>query len=213
MTEDAGAHEARTTVTSSGDDPERVNGDQADRPGFADEERVADPDAVIIAEVTEVPDDDELAGEPGALADAEGAYPGRADDDTHPDTVPADVIAAEDGPAGDVAAGDVAAAAGGDGARHAAAADADAPAADLAGNAAQLQQRWTVIQSSFVDDPRGSVAAAADLVTETISTLVTAAQERERGLRGEWERDGVDTEALRNALRSYRRFLDQLAAL
>jgi len=88
------------------------------------------------------------------------------------------------------------------------AAPAGAPA-----DTAHLHDRFTAIQSTFVDDPRGSVVAAADLVTEAIETLVSAARERERGLRSEWDRDGADTEDLRNALRDYRGFLDHLATL
>jgi hypothetical protein len=94
----------------------------------------------------------------------------------------------------------------------AAPADAGVQGNGMAGDPEQLQAQWSVIQASFVDDPRGSVTAAAELVTETIGTLVASAQERERGLRDEWQREGIDTEGLRNALRSYRRFLDQLAA-
>ena len=82
-----------------------------------------------------------------------------------------------------------------------------------AGDAAHLHERWTAIQSTFVDDPHGSVVAAAELVTEAIETLVSAARERERGLRSEWDRDGTDTEDLRNTLRNYRGFLDHLATL
>jgi hypothetical protein len=96
--------------------------------------------------------------------------------------------------------------------RHAAPTDDDVRDNGVVGDREQLYQRWSVIQASFVDDPQGSVTAAAELVTETISTLVASAQERERGLRGEWDREGVDTEGLRNVLRSYRRFLEQLAA-
>jgi hypothetical protein len=91
-------------------------------------------------------------------------------------------------------------------------ADDDVRDNGVVGDREQLYQRWSVIQASFVDDPQGSVTAAAELVTETIGTLVASAQERERGLRGEWDREGIDTEGLRNVLRSYRRFLDQLAA-
>jgi hypothetical protein len=47
-------------------------------------------------------------------------------------------------------------------------------------------------------------------VTEAIAALVASAQERESGLRGEWDRDGADTEDLRNTLRSYRGLLDEL---
>jgi hypothetical protein len=82
-----------------------------------------------------------------------------------------------------------------------------------AGGLAARNERWRSIQSSFVDDPRSSVAAAADLAAEVVGELVASAQERERALRGEWDRDGVDTEDLRNALRSYRSFLERLPAL
>jgi hypothetical protein len=90
--------------------------------------------------------------------------------------------------------------------------DRDVPAmSGLAGDPDQLHERWSAIQSSFVDDPRASVAAAADLVSEAIAALVASVQDRERGLRGEWDRDGADTEDLRNTLRGYRGLLDQLA--
>lgn len=85
--------------------------------------------------------------------------------------------------------------------------------AGLGGDPEQIHERWAAIQATFVDDPRGSVAAAADLVTETIAALVASAEQRERGLRGEWDREGVDTENLRNTLRSYRGFLDRLVAI
>jgi len=84
---------------------------------------------------------------------------------------------------------------------------------DLFGDPEQWHERWAAIQSTFVDDPRGSVEAAADLVGETINALVTAAKERETGLRGEWDHDGVDTEELRNTLRNYRGLLDRLIAV
>jgi hypothetical protein len=85
--------------------------------------------------------------------------------------------------------------------------------AGLSGDPERIHERWAAIQATFVDDPRGSVAAAADLVTETIAALVASAEQRERGLRGEWDREGADTENLRNTLRSYRGFLDRLVAI
>jgi hypothetical protein len=84
---------------------------------------------------------------------------------------------------------------------------------DLFGDPDEWHERWAAIQSTFVDDPRGSVEAAADLVGETINALVTAAKERETGLRGAWDHDGVDTEDLRNTLRNYRGLLDRLIAV
>jgi hypothetical protein len=70
---------------------------------------------------------------------------------------------------------------------------------------------WVRIQSGFVDDPRGSVTEAAELITQITSTLVSAVQERERTLRGAWDGSGdADTEDLRNALRDYRSFFERL---
>ena len=67
------------------------------------------------------------------------------------------------------------------------------------------------IQSGFVDDPQASVTEAADLVAQISGSLVSAVRERERTLRGSWESGGnADTEALRNALREYRSFLERL---
>ena len=88
-----------------------------------------------------------------------------------------------------------------------------ATTAETAGAMDGFHERWRSIQSTFVDDPRTSVATAADLTAQVVSALVAGAQERERSLRGEWDRDGVDTEGLRNALRHYRSFLERLPAL
>jgi hypothetical protein len=85
--------------------------------------------------------------------------------------------------------------------------------ASMVGDPEELHGQWATIQSTFVDDPRGSVAAGAELVSETVAALVASAHERERALRGEWDREGVDTEGLRNALRSYRDLLDRLVRL
>lgn len=145
---------------------------------------VIDPDAVIIAE-TVTPDDD-----PARPADIP---PAPAVTDTTPAVARAGATADAE-PAGTATPGGGA-------------------VPGTAADAAHLHERWTAIQSTFVDDPHGSVVAAAELVTEAIETLVSAARERERGLRSEWDRDGTDTEDLRNTLRNYRGFLDHLATL
>lgn len=81
-------------------------------------------------------------------------------------------------------------------------------------NGDQLHADWARIQSSFVDDPRGSVSQAADLVSQVTSSLVAAVQEREQALRVEWEsQEGTDTEHLRNALRDYRAYFELLVKL
>ncbi len=184
MTNDAEAQEVHATAADADEPREPVNGYQNepgkndqnelnDRPDLADEDNDEDNE-VIIAEVSE---------------------PDEAEDDTHPDTAPAEVIAAEPVPAE---------AAGRSGAPE---------STQMAGDPDQVHQRWAAIQATFVDDPRGSVTSAATLVSEVIDTIVANAKQRENGLRGGWERDGVDTEDLRNTLRSYRALLDQLVAL
>jgi hypothetical protein len=88
-----------------------------------------------------------------------------------------------------------------------------AASAALVTHGAELRDDWARIQSAFVDDPRGSVSQAADLVSQVTSSLVNALQERERTLRGAWDKQssqGSDTENLRNALRDYRAFFEML---
>jgi hypothetical protein len=81
-------------------------------------------------------------------------------------------------------------------------------------NGDELHADWARIQSSFVDDPRGSVSQAADLVSQVTGSLVAAVQQREQALRGEWEsQEGTDTEHLRNALRDYRAYFELLVKL
>jgi hypothetical protein len=88
-----------------------------------------------------------------------------------------------------------------------------AASASLVTNGAELHDDWARIQSAFVDDPQGSVSQAADLVTQVTNSLVSALQEREQTLRGAWDKQGADTENLRNALRDYRAFFEQLTKL
>jgi hypothetical protein len=83
-------------------------------------------------------------------------------------------------------------------------------------NGDELHADWARIQSAFVDDPRGSVSQAADLVGQVASSLVAAVQEREQTLRGAWDSQGgsdTDTEHLRTALRDYRSFFELLIGL
>jgi len=92
----------------------------------------------------------------------------------------------------------------------------DAAVAAFVTNGDELHAEWVRIQSSFVDDPRGSVAQAADLVSQVTNSLVTAVQQREQALRGTWDSQGggdTDTEHLRNAFRDYRAFFERLAQL
>ena len=204
-------------------DPDEViiakdSGDADDLDDLDEGEDDTHPDTVVASAIVVEP----------VAADDSVADPVPADD-TMAETLPADDTMAEPVPADDTFPADDAMAASGlasssVGPKHAAAdsgpvrsgmpVNGDLPkGSPMVGDPEQLHERWAAIQSTFVDDPRGSVTSAANMVTEVIATVVASAQERESGLRGDWDRDGVDTEGLRNALRSYRALLDQLAAL
>ena len=189
-------------------------------------------------------------GQPGAatIADVPAA---RAD--VPAARTPAGEAPVGDAPAGDIGApaGDVpatAAEATGSSGRHAAATPATAATAadgnlrpgEAAGNlgdfsdltygnlvpdAEQFTAQWQEIQFRFVDDPRGSVTEAADVVAQVTAKMEAAIQERQRAieerqqaiaeqqrtLRGRWgEGSNADTENLRETLRMYKTFLDQL---
>lgn len=80
--------------------------------------------------------------------------------------------------------------------------------------AARYRQRWTEVQSSFVDDPRRAVANGDELVAEVMQSLAESfAQERDR-LEEELSHTGeASTEALRVGLRRYRSFFERLLSL
>jgi hypothetical protein len=96
---------------------------------------------------------------------------------------------------------------------------------NLIPDAGQFTAQWQQIQFRFVDDPHGSVTEAADVVAQVTAKMEAAIQERQqaiedrqraiaeqqRSLRGRWgEGTNADTEALRETLRMYKTFLDQL---
>jgi len=234
MQNDAEAQENQGTVVSSGHFAEPAAEDRAEQSEAADQDVVIDPDGQN-GQAGETDDVTDLADEPGPAADADD------DEAIDPDAVIIEETITDETPARDETSrpspvagfartplasneatpGTASAPAAGrpgpaipDAARPGVPGDGDGQAMNgLSGAAEQMHERWSAIQSSFVDDPRASVAAAAELVDQAIATLVASAQERERGLRGEWDRDGVDTESLRNTLRNYRGLLDHLAAL
>jgi hypothetical protein len=96
---------------------------------------------------------------------------------------------------------------------------------NLLPDAERYTARWQQIQFRFVDDPQASVTEAADVVSQVTAKLEAAIQERQRAiedrqraiqerasaLRGRWgEGSNADTETLRETLRMYRAFMDQL---
>jgi hypothetical protein len=96
---------------------------------------------------------------------------------------------------------------------------------NLLPDAGQYTAMWQQIQFRFVDDPEGSVTEAADIVSQVTTKLEAAIRERQRAieerqqaiqerasaLRGRWgEGSNADTETLRETLRMYRAFMNQL---
>jgi hypothetical protein len=96
---------------------------------------------------------------------------------------------------------------------------------NLLPDAEQYTARWQQIQFRFVDDPQASVTEAADVVSQVTTKLEAAIRERQQAieerqraieerasaLRGRWgEGANADTETLRETLRMYKAFMDQL---
>ena len=96
---------------------------------------------------------------------------------------------------------------------------------NLIPDAAHYTDQWQQIQFKFVDDPHASVTEAADIIGQVTAKMEAAIQERQRAieerqraiaeqqrsLRGRWgEGANADTETLRETLRMYKKFLDQL---
>jgi len=74
-----------------------------------------------------------------------------------------------------------------------------------------FRSRWIDLQAAFVDDPRTAVQQADQLVAEVMQTLAEMFNANKHELEGQWQREGTaDTEDLRQALRRYRGFFDQL---
>jgi hypothetical protein len=81
-------------------------------------------------------------------------------------------------------------------------------------DADDLRQRWYDVQARFVDDPRGSVGAADELVATTIRRLTEIFADERNRLETEWgNSDQVGTEELRVAFRRYRSFFDRLLSI
>ncbi len=92
----------------------------------------------------------------------------------------------------------------------------------LLGDAVGLRASWQQAQAGFVDDPRAAVADAAELVEHTAQTLIGSLQQRQRALRTQWDNNGSgaaspagagelsDTEQLRHLMQDYRSLFNQL---
>jgi hypothetical protein len=77
--------------------------------------------------------------------------------------------------------------------------------------AADFQERWSELQTGFVDEPRRSVQQGDTLVAELMQRLAHSFAEERQTLEAQWDRgDDVSTEDLRVALQRYRSFFDRL---
>ena len=78
----------------------------------------------------------------------------------------------------------------------------------------EFRSQWIKIQTSFVDEPRGTVKDADKLVAAVMQRLAEGFANERSGLEKQWDRgDNVSTEDLRVALRRYRSFFDRLLKL
>lgn len=74
-----------------------------------------------------------------------------------------------------------------------------------------LRDRWTDIQTGFVDEPRRAVEEADVLVAEAIKRLAESFADARSRLEQDWSRGAdVSTEELRLALQRYRAFFGRL---
>ena len=81
-------------------------------------------------------------------------------------------------------------------------------------DATEYRRKWEMIQTEFVDDPRGSVRKADQLVDTTVKRLVEVFAEQRSRLEDEWDHnENVSTEDLRQAFRKYRAFFDRLLSM
>jgi hypothetical protein len=77
-----------------------------------------------------------------------------------------------------------------------------------------LEERWLVIQTQFVDEPRRAVEKAEQLVGEVMKGLTDSFARERRDLESRWAGDrDVSTEELRLAIRRYRSFFNRLLSL
>lgn len=80
--------------------------------------------------------------------------------------------------------------------------------------AEEFRSRWAGIQAGFVDEPRGAVEQADELVAETMKHLAGIFAEERENLEREWAKgEDVSTEDLRIALQRYRSFFDRLLSV
>jgi len=76
------------------------------------------------------------------------------------------------------------------------------------------RQRWTAIQTGFVDDPRQAVRNGDELVAQIMTNLANSFAEERHRVEAQLDETGEgSTENLRIALRRYRSFFERLLSL
>ena len=81
-----------------------------------------------------------------------------------------------------------------------------------AGNGAEYRNRWSEIQSRFVDSPKDSVQEADALVAEVMESVSNNFAQTRTELERQWESGEPATDDLRHALQQYRSFFERLLA-
>ncbi|HZH84199.1 MAG TPA: hypothetical protein VFD87_13715 [Phototrophicaceae bacterium] len=77
-----------------------------------------------------------------------------------------------------------------------------------------FRQRWTTLQTEFVDEPRRSVEQADELVAHVMKDMAATFSDERKKLERQWEQgDKVSTEDLRLVLRRYRSFFDRFLSI
>ena len=80
-------------------------------------------------------------------------------------------------------------------------------------DAGGFRERWTSIQTKFIDAPRETVGDADELVAEVIQSLAKRFAEERGNLEQQWQSGTeVSTEDLRLAMQHYRSFFERLLA-
>lgn len=75
----------------------------------------------------------------------------------------------------------------------------------------RFRSEWSEVQARFVDDPQEAVRGADQLVSEVMGSLATTFTNHKHELEGQWQHGSdAQTEDLRQALRRYRVFFNQL---
>ena len=83
----------------------------------------------------------------------------------------------------------------------------------LLADADELRTGWQKVKAGFVDNPRGSVTEAANIVEEATARLVAALRAQQDRIRDSWDDDpsGGDTESMRQALLTYQALFNRIA--